>query len=209
MGPVWGRLRGLSLASWGPLGASWALLEAIVWLFERPWMPFLGHLGGHRSRKWGPSISAAPLEPPKSPRGALFGVLGAVLGPYWASLWALLGHRGAILGLQNPIGSEQARRHTSFMFCRFAKGFGLLVGLIESLRCQLVPSWGHHGVSWRHIGGRLGYFVVGLRRICSYIKASGVTLEPYCAKRLPQRPPKSQTQSNLCVCVCVLNVCGC
>eukprot|EP00959_Pyramimonas_sp_CCMP1952_P448853 9398771-Pyramimonas_sp.AAC.1 len=44
--------------------------------------------------------------------GTLLGALGAVMGPFWAPLGAILDRLGAALGPREPIGGENARRHT-------------------------------------------------------------------------------------------------
>eukprot|EP00959_Pyramimonas_sp_CCMP1952_P454055 9469283-Pyramimonas_sp.AAC.1 len=122
-GPL-GALLGLSWAllgpSWGPLGAllglSWAILEAIDENIRRCLFPPTPLPRCLKNRRLGPSWGLL---------GALSGALGAVLGRSCASLGAALGHLGAILMLQEPIGSEKARRQNTLVGPRFLNLFGL------------------------------------------------------------------------------------
>ena len=69
-------------------------------------------------KKEGGAYFGPPSGPAESPLGPLLGrssgALGAVLGPPWAALGAVLGHLGANLRLQEPIGSEKARKGKTF-----------------------------------------------------------------------------------------------
>ena len=103
-GAAWGPLGGLLGASWGAAGGLWGASWTVLGRFLKPRRPSWGHLGGVRSKKGGPSISAATLDRRHSPVGPLLGRswsrLGALLGLSWGSLrpsWRRLeaseGHR--------------------------------------------------------------------------------------------------------------------
>ena len=101
LGPLWGSSGG----SGRSLGAIWEAIE------QNSGEHLLGPpRRGPKSRLLGPSWAAL---------GALLGALGPVLGLSWARLGVLLGHLGAILRLQEPIGSEKARRPKTLIFLRF------------------------------------------------------------------------------------------
>ena len=157
---------GLSWSHLGPKRAGWRV-------FGRGWEASWGHLGPHGSKRGGPLIIIAPSE-------ALKRRLGAVLGPSWAPLGALLGQLGAISRVPKPIGSEKARMPDTLIFPRLLTDFGILEGAVEGskgtwirlgavsrpLGCvweailrHLELSWAILGAilrslgpSWRHLG---------------------------------------------------------
>ena len=75
--------------------------------------------------------------------GAL-GRFGAVFGPSWAPLGALLDHLGAILRPQKLIGSQKARRQQTYIFLWLLKVFGFLGASLGGSK----GTWNRLGLSW-------------------------------------------------------------
>ena len=124
-GSVLGPLGGLLGASWGPLGG---LLGPPGRFLGPSWRPSIKTEGGSFFRppvgafKWA-SWGSLGLLGSWGALGALSGALGALLGswgplgPLLGPSWALglLGHLGAILRPQKPIGGENGRGPTTLI----------------------------------------------------------------------------------------------
>ena len=106
--------------------------------------------------------------------GQSWAILRTSLNP----LGVLMGHRGAILEPEEPIGREKARRQKHVEKHNGFEGIWPLGGLLGKLGGHLEPSWGGLVGSWRRVENYLEPFWNPLRDLGCHLGLSGALLEP-------------------------------